>query len=199
VGRFVRSRKRGETASVFLPSVPKLTDLANEMEEERDHALEIDNGVSVEDLEEAPEEDLLREANREESASSELTGAKFQAVESQASFDKVLYDGGEFGTGGGIGSAEELDFHGMPDLLDAEQVSTLLKQRQAEQLKRQPRSKPQEDTNVVDHRQMKDLRKKLSSSVSAWSARSGTPHGVIHNKLREVSGGPAVAQATKEQ
>lgn len=200
VGRFVRSRKRGETASVFLPSVPKLMELANEMEEERDHALELDTGVSVENLEDAPEEDLLLEANREESASSELTGAKFQALESQASFDKVLYDGGEFGTGGAIGSAEELDFLGIPGLLDADQVSTLLKQRQADQLKRQPRSsKPQEDTNVVDHRQMKELRKKLSSSVSAWSARSGTPHGVIHNKLREVSGGPAVAQATKEQ
>ena len=29
VGRFVRARKRGETASVFLPSVPKLMALAN--------------------------------------------------------------------------------------------------------------------------------------------------------------------------
>src|SRR5699024_7387583 len=184
VGRFVRSRKRGETASVFLPSVPKLMELANEMEEERDHALELDTAVSVEDLEDAPEEDLMQEANQEESASSSLTGAKFQALESQALFDKVLYDGGEFGTGGAIGSEEELDFLGIPGLLDADQVSTLLKQRQAEQLKRQPRSTPTEDTNVVDHRQMKELRKKLSASVSAWSARSGTPHGVIHNKLQ---------------
>lgn len=198
VGRFVRSRKRGETASVFLPSVPKLMELANEMEEERDHALEIDTGVTVEDLEDAPEEDLIRQANQEDSASSSLTGAKFQALESQASFDKVLYDGGEFGTGGAIGSAEELDFLGIPGLLDADQVSTLLKQRQAEQLRRQPR-KSQQDAAVVDHRQMKELRKKLASSVSAWAARSGTPHGVIHNKLREISGGPAVAQATKEQ
>ncbi len=198
VGRFVRSRKRGETASVFLPSVPKLMELANEMEEERDHALEIDTGVTVEELEDAPEEDLIREANQEDSASSSLTSAKFQALESQASFDKVLYDGGEFGTGGAIGSAEELDFLGIPGLLDADQVSTLLKQRQAEQLRRQPR-KSQQDAAVVDHRQMKELRKKLASSVSAWAARSGTPHGVIHNKLREISGGPAVAQATKEQ
>src|SRR5699024_12004861 len=112
VGRFVRSRKRGEPVSVFLPSVPKLMELANDMEEERDHALELDTGVSVEDLEDAPEEDLMREANQDESASSELTGAKFQALESQASFDKVLFDGGEFGTGGAIGSAEELDFLG---------------------------------------------------------------------------------------
>src|SRR5699024_727367 len=83
--------------------------------------------------------------------------------------------------------------------LDADQVSTLLKQRQAEQLRRQPRKQQAEDPTVVDHRQMKELRKKLSSSVSAWSARTGTPHGMIHNKLREISGGPAVAQATKEQ
>lgn len=199
VGRFVRSRKRGETASVFLPSVPKLMELANEMEEERDHALELDTGVSVEDLEDAPEEDLLRQANQEDSASSSLTGAKFQALESQALFDKVLFDGGEFGTGGAIGSAEELDFLGIPGLLDADQVSTLLKQRQAEQLRRQPRNQPKDDPAVVDHRQMKELRKKLSSSVAAWSARSGTPHGVIHNTLREISGGPSVAQATKEQ
>ena len=197
VGRFVRSRRRGETASVFLPSVPVLMELANEMEEERDHALEIDNGVTVEDLEDAPEEDLLREANQEDSASSSLTGAKFEALESQALFDKVLFDGGEFGTGGAIGSEEELDFLGIPGLLEPEQVSTLLKQRQADQLRRQPRAKA--DPNVVDHRQMKELRKKLSSSVAAWSARSGTPHGVIHNKLREISGGPAVPQATKEQ
>ncbi|BDZ40859.1 hypothetical protein GCM10025865_01580 [Paraoerskovia sediminicola] len=40
VGRFVRARRRGETASVFLPSVPRLVDLANAMEAERDHALD---------------------------------------------------------------------------------------------------------------------------------------------------------------
>ncbi|CAM5233290.1 hypothetical protein SHIRM173S_05287 [Streptomyces hirsutus] len=38
VGRFVRSRRRGETASVFLPTVPDLLTFANEMERERDHA-----------------------------------------------------------------------------------------------------------------------------------------------------------------
>ena len=40
IGRFVRARKRGETASVFLPSVPQLMMLANDMEVERDHALD---------------------------------------------------------------------------------------------------------------------------------------------------------------
>src|SRR5690625_6353450 len=172
VGRFVRSRKRGETASVFLPSVPKLMELANEMEEERDHALEIDNGVTVEDLEDAQEEDVLREANQDDSASSSLTGAKFQALESQALFDKVLFDGGEFGTGGAIGSEEELDFLGIPGLLDADQVSTLLKQRQAEQLQRQPRPSAAQDATEVDHRQTKEQRRNLAASRTDRTSRT---------------------------
>jgi superfamily II DNA or RNA helicase len=204
VGRFVRSRKRGETASVFLPSVPQLMLLANEMEAERDHALDRPETAVVEDLSESPEEDLLAAANRQDKASDALTRSDFKALESQASFDRVLFDGAEFGTGGAIGSEDELDFLGIPGLLDADQVGALLRQRQAEQLKRKPKTVRNEQpdhaaTGVVDHRRLKDMRSQLSKNVSAWSARSGTPHGIIHNKLREISGGPAVAQATAEQ
>ena len=39
VGRFVRSRLPGETASVFVPSVPVLLGLASELEAQRDHVL----------------------------------------------------------------------------------------------------------------------------------------------------------------
>ena len=39
IGRFVRSRRPGETASIFLPSVPDLLLLASEMEAQRDHVL----------------------------------------------------------------------------------------------------------------------------------------------------------------
>ena len=197
VGRFVRSRKRGETASIFLPSVPQLLLLANEMELERDHALDRptdDVDVDLMDL----EEDLLNQANRAEKASNDLERQAFQALESDASFDKVLFDGGEFGLGSDIGSEEELGFLGIPGLLDADQVSQLLRQRQAEQLKRRPQkaSAPQ---GVPDHRQLKELRNELAKNVAAWSARSGTPHGVIHNRLRSECGGPAVAQANAEQ
>ena len=98
---------------------------------------------------------------------------------------------------------EEQDFLGIPGLLDAEQVSALLRQRQAEQLKRRPKrtqaGAPQAPADVVDHRRLKELRATLSKNVAAWSARSGTPHGVIHTRLREISGGPAVPQATEEQ
>jgi superfamily II DNA or RNA helicase len=39
IGRFVRSRTHGETASIFLPSVPSLLQLASELEAQRNHVL----------------------------------------------------------------------------------------------------------------------------------------------------------------
>lgn len=201
IGRYVRSRKRGEVASVFLPSVPVLMALANEMEAERDHALDRPE-KHLEDPDYNPEEELMAEANREEKASDELTKQKFEALHSQASFDRVLFDGGEFGTGGAVGSEEEQDFLGIPGLLDAEQVGVLLRQRQADQVTRRKVRKDAEaapEAPVNDHRALLDMRSQLSRNVSAWSARTGTPHGVIHTKLREVCGGPAVAQANAEQ
>ena len=39
IGRYVRSRRPGEMASIFLPSVPTLLDLASQMEAQRDHVL----------------------------------------------------------------------------------------------------------------------------------------------------------------
>src|SRR3712207_2844852 len=67
VGRFVRARRRGETASIFVPSVPILLGLAAALEKERDHAL--DRDTSNED---GLDDSLIESANREEKASSDL-------------------------------------------------------------------------------------------------------------------------------
>lgn len=199
VGRYVRARRRGETASIFLPSVPNLMVLANQLELERDHALDRpekdDEGFGLED-------GLMEAANREDKASDSLTKQKFEALESQASFDRVLYDGGEFGTGGELGSEEELDFLGIPGLLDADQVGQLLRQRQQEQQSRRkakPPVAPAAEPLVVDHRQLTELRGQLAKNVSAWAARTGMPHGQVHAELRRQCGGPAVAQANEDQ
>ena len=200
VGRFVRARTRGETASVFLPSVPNLMALANQLELERDHALDRPDKDNDEGF--IPEEGLMEAANREDKASDSLTKGKYEALESQASFDRVLFDGGEFGTGGEIGSEDELDFLGIPGLLDAERVGTLLRQRQQEQQSRKrlrSGAAPEPEPQVVDHRQLTELRGQLAKNVSAWSARSGMPHGMVHSELRRICGGPAVAQANEEQ
>lgn len=101
-----------------------------------------------------------------------------------------------------MGSEDEQDYLGIPGLLDADQVGVLLRQRQAEQVSRRkkvPGAGPVEPREAVDHRQLMELRGQLSKSVAAWAARTGTPHGQVHTKLRSVCGGPAVAQASAEQ
>ncbi|UQN30132.1 DEAD/DEAH box helicase [Brachybacterium kimchii] len=202
VGRFVRSRTRGETASIFLPSVPILTAHAAAMEEERDHVLDLRPPEG--DAETGLDEHLIEEANRPEQASDQLE-LSFEALESQASFDRVLFDGGEYGAGGDAGSEDEQEFLGIPGLLDADQMRTLLQERQASQMARRSKkgegaaSEADRAIPVVDHRRLMDLRKELSSLVSAWARKSGTPHGQVHNSLRSRCGGPAVPQASAEQ
>jgi superfamily II DNA or RNA helicase len=203
VGRFVRARRRGETASVFLPSVQHLLGLANELEIERDHAL--DRVLTAEEKGTFfnPEDALVAAANRTEQASDGLLPG-FEALEAQASFDKVLFDGGEFGTGAEVGSVEEQEYLGLPGLLEPEQVATLLRARQAEQIKTQKRQAKADATKransgVDDHRRRQAARKELSSLVSAWSRRSGKPHGVVHTELRSRCGGPEVALARTEE
>ena len=121
VGRFVRARSRGETASVFLPSVPHLLEFASDMEAQRDHVL--GRRITDEDDIFAAEEGLLAEAQQGESASDELE-MSWEALGSTASFDHVLYEGAQFGHSGEVlsGSEEEMDFLGIPGLLEPEQV-----------------------------------------------------------------------------
>ena len=77
-----------------------------------------------------PERELA-EAQRQRDTADELGEAPFTALGASAHFDRVLYDGGEFGA-----SAEEEDFLGLPGLLEPEQVALLLRKRQADQLKK---------------------------------------------------------------
>ena len=46
------------------------------------------------------------------------TSSPFEALEAEATFDRVLFDGGEFGTEAAVGSEEEADFLGLPGLLE---------------------------------------------------------------------------------
>ena len=201
VGRFVRARKRGETASVFLPSVPNLLGHASAMEVERDHVL--GRKVTDEDDIFAAEDELLAQANAGEAASAEELGT-FEAMGSEARFDRVLYDGGEFGHEGEVhvGSEEEMDFLGIPGLLEADQVRDLLRSRQSERAKQQKRAAPSAEQvvrEVSTHEHLAMLRRELNGLVAAWNHRTGQPHGVTHAALRKDCGGPAAALATADQ
>ena len=210
VGRFVRARRRGETASVFLPSVPLLLQHAGEMEVERDHALDRtpsdDEGSLF-----APEDAMVAAANRAATETG-LGDGTFEALEAEAHFDRVLFDGGEFGPADGfaaMGSQDEADYLGLPGLLEPDQVATLLRARQSEQAGRSSRrTRPTKATTstradaareAATHRAVPALRKELNGLVGAWHHRTGVPHGAVHAELRQACGGPPAAQATAEQ
>jgi superfamily II DNA or RNA helicase len=282
VGRFVRARQRGETASVFLPSVPVLLSYAAELEAERDHILRAPGEASE-------EEDLLAEAQRQRDTPDTFDEPAFTALNASAHFDRVLYDGGEFGTATAAGSPEEEDFLGLPGLLDPDQVRALLRKRQDAQLaSRSKAAAPHAGPHAggphaggphaggsqgggsqgggsqaggfqgsgshaggsqaggshiggsqaaahqsagsrtanptassapgapvapgtaaaaasapaappVSRQALAALRKELNGLVGAWSHRTGQPHGVIHNNLRQTCGGPPLPQATADQ
>jgi superfamily II DNA or RNA helicase len=199
IGRFVRARRPGETASVFLPSVPHLLGLASEMEAERDHVLG--------EPKQAEEDLLVERAQRAEKASGELE-KRFEALSATAELDQVIFDGASFGTGAQAGTPEEEEYLGLPGLLTADQVSLLLNKRQAEQLAAQRRARaavpaqagpatPPGPRTAGERRIA--LRRQLNALVNAHHHRTGLPHGKIHAELRRLCGGPPSAQATIEQ
>jgi superfamily II DNA or RNA helicase len=203
VGRFVRARRRGETASVFLPSIPSLLGYAAELETERDHILQSPGDDEDDERE-------LAEAQRQRDTADDLGSVQFQALEASAHFDRVLYDGNEFGV-----TAEEEDFLGLPGLLEPEQVALLLRNRKSGQLGKAAMARPEQaaaaqprddsaggpgtDPGPTAREVLAALRKELNGLVAAWHHRTGQPHGAIHAELRRGCGGPPLAQASAEQ
>ncbi|KDN20095.1 DEAD/DEAH box helicase [Amycolatopsis rifamycinica] len=200
IGRYVRARKKGETASVFLPSVPVLLELASELEAQRDHVLGKPHREK-----EGWEDELLAQANRTEDEPGEEEKA-FTSLGASAELDQVIYDGNSFGTAVFSGSDEEQEYLGLPGLLEPDQVRALLRKRQEEQIADEKRRKPAKEEappptarpQSVSER-LNALRKELNALVGMYHHRTKKPHGAIHNELRRVCGGPVTAMATVEQ
>jgi len=217
VGRFVRARRPGETASVFLPSVPALLELASVLEAQRDHVLGKPHRPK-----EGWDDELLAAAQAQRDEPGEEKKA-FTALGADAELDQVIFDGTSFGTSAFAGSEEEQDYLGLPGLLEPEQVRALLQRRQAEQLEqRVPASRGPGPAAFVAastscaasapaaardaaprpvsvHERLTGLRKELNTLVAMHHHRTGKPHGVIHSELRRSCGGPPTAMATAEQ
>jgi superfamily II DNA or RNA helicase len=204
IGRFVRSRRRGEVASIFLPNVPTLMTLASQLEKERNHVLDLAKGA--EELLDA-EQSLIDEANREDQASDALAQQfQYRALESDANFDTVVFDGDEFGGYAEVESEEELDFLGLPGILEPGEVRTLLQQRQSRQAKRTASKRgitehaPEKaEPPQALHRTLAEQRKLLHRLVGMWARVSGEPHGAVHAELRRTCGGPEVSKASVSQ
>jgi hypothetical protein len=198
VGRFVRARKPGETASVFLPSVPALLELASALERQRDHVL-----GKPDRPKEGWEDELLADALRQKDEPGEDEKA-FTSLGADAELDQVIFDGASFGTAAFAGTDEEQDYLGLPGLLEPDQVRALLRQRQDRQLgdKGAPVAEARSavaDRPVSVHQRLSGLRRELNTLVALHHHRTGKPHGVIHGELRRSCGGPPTAMASAEQ
>ncbi|MHA2789138.1 DEAD/DEAH box helicase [Corynebacterium sp. S7] len=217
IGRFVRSRMPGESASVFLPSVPVLLKLAEEMEVSRDHILGKPHREK-----DGWDDDLVAEANRTQDEPDEP--GSYESIGASAELDSLIFDGSTYGTPTVAGSDEEREYLGLPGLLDAEQVKTLLRKRQSDQLdaheaeekarkaeERARREKEEilgvssaestkKDTGSgVASDEIPALRKELNTLVSIRAGKTGRPHGSIHTEVRKACGGPPTALCTAEQ
>ena len=199
VGRFVRTRRRGEVATVFLPTVPIILAHASSLERQRDHVLGRRMASEAVDVW-AEAEALLERANRAEAASDDLLGS-FEAIDSAATFDHVLFDAQQFGMHAVPTSDDEAEYLGLPGLLEPEQINHLLRERQQRQVNRHARRERREkvEPEVALHRALATRRKELNMLVSQYARVKGMPHAHVHADLRRQCGGPPLAAATSDQ
>ena len=207
VGRVVRSRAPHETATVFLPAVRPLLGLAASMEKERNHVMPPPKAADPEALDLDPLPPKEREA----------VGLKqWEALEADARFAHVLHGGtAHTGSDGPVAVApEDEEFLGIPGLLTAEQTASLLARRDDELRLRIAQRVHDEDTGelplVQDHpdedldgeaagrswRDVAELRREINRLVSRVSAKTSTPHAVVHTQLRQHVPGPPSASAS---
>lgn len=163
----------------------------------------------------------LERANRTESEPDEA--GSYESIGASAELDSLIFDGSTYGTTTAAGSAEEQDFLGLPGLLDAEQVRTLLQKRQSEQLDAREaaeRARKEAERATAERAQLHgdtppppggssgsglaadeipQLRRELNARVSVVAGRTGRPHGSIHNEVRKACGGPPTALCNAQQ
>jgi superfamily II DNA or RNA helicase len=204
VGRVVRARAPHESATVFLPAVRPLLTLAASMEEQRNHVMPPPKAQNPEELD-------LEPLPRPEKEPDGLP--KWEALEADARFAHVLHSGTAH-TGEGTPAAplddEAEEFLGIPGLLTAAQTAELLAKRDDELRLRIAQRTLHDDTGdlpvVEDHpdeddagrswRDAAELRREINRLVSRVSAKTSTPHAVVHTQLRQHVPGPPSASAS---
>jgi superfamily II DNA or RNA helicase len=194
VGRVVRSRRPGETATVFLPAVRPLLALAAEMESERNAVV----------LPPPPaDESGIDPLELPEPAEPSGEGG-IETVDSQAEFAHVLASGRAVTAQPAAAlSDDEEEFLGLPGLLTAEQTAALLARRDSELRRRATEGRDLQveelaatgTDDVASWRVAADLRREVNQLVGRVAARTGEPHAAIHARVRRAVPGPVSAAA----
>jgi superfamily II DNA or RNA helicase len=188
VGRVVRARAPGESATVFLPAVRPLLALAAELEQERNHVIPPPAGG----------EDMLDiEYEAREAADAE----SYELVDADAAFAHVLHAGrAVLAEADGLElSAEDEDFLGLPGILSPEQMAAVLARRDsAARRKATTAAGAPPSAEMAAWRSGAALRKDVNRLVGVLAARHGTPHAQIHAQLRRAVPGPASPAASAD-
>lgn len=153
------------------------------MEVERDHALDKPKKEGEEDPYAESEKELEEAEKQQDEDTGEQDMLPFEALESDAVFDRVLYDGAEFGMQAHPGSAEEQDYLGIPGLLEPDQVQLLLQKRQARQIAHS-RKKPDEEADLLE---LPPSGGRSSRTRSCWSCASGSTRWSPRTTTRAAS------------
>ncbi len=201
VGRVVRARGAGESATVFLPAVRPLVALAAELELERNHVMAPPaasaDGIDPLDLPAPAERDLV---------------PAMVTLDSQAEFAHILHSGravtADAGAGGrcaGPITTEDEAFLGLPGLLSPEQTAALLAQRDSHLRRRVDAAGRLHASDHGDEepvapettgwRAAAALRREVNQLVGRVAARTGAPHAKVHSQIRRAVPGPASAAA----
>jgi superfamily II DNA or RNA helicase len=195
VGRVVRARKLGESATVFLPAVRPLLALAAEIETSRNHVLAA--AVAAEEgLDQVP-------APRDEPGE---PVEEFKALSSEAQFAHVLFSGksvvaDQVDPNHPLGDVHHEDLGLLSGLLSPEQTATMLAGRDknlrarsvvAANAASNPRSG---EIQQALHEKIAGTRKEISMLVNRLATRTGKPHSEVHVLLRKVVPGPPTAEA----
>ena len=188
VGRVVRARRPGESATVFLPAVRPLLALAAELEAERNHVIPPPAAGSDELDVVVPERD------------DETLGDGYEALDAEAEFAHVLHGGRAVVAEALSLTADDEEFLGLPGLLSPEQTAALLARRDREH-KRRAGVASGDDADIAEEetpqwQQVATLRRELNGLVSQLAARTGQPHAKVHAMARHVVPGPPSAAAS---
>ena len=181
VGRVVRARKPGETATVFLPAVRALLALAAAMEEERDHRV----ATSSDDLDDDP---VIR------AEAADLGSGHDRTVDATARFDSVLVNGRSVQpTQKQERTIEEQAYLGLPGLLSDEEEALLLAQREVTQ----PNPTPAPPPPVLAPAPTREgARADVNALVRQFAAKRNLSIPQAHAALRAAVPGPAMSDAS---
>ena len=193
-GRFVRARRRGEIASVFLPSVPILLGLRQR-----------DGGGARPRARTAVRGG--RRARHDRAARTRPTGSE----DTPDAGDELPFETHGVVSRRSTGCSSTAASSAPAANARRRRISSACPgcwsptrwRRCCASASRASRRGPQGVETAAagagPTRGLAELRRELNGLVGAWNHRTGQPHATIHTTLRRVCGGPPVAQATAEQ